>query len=247
MSPFLDPPGGDYDAMLTELDALAELHAESSDTTDVMLHYLVTRQEATGEWARGGPDLRPPLQADSFSRTASAIRALKTYGWPARQEEFNERIARAKHWLLNAKAEATYEKAQRLLGLSYAGATESDVQEAALELIAARRSNGGWAQTKYLDSDAYATGLVLYALRMSGQMKAEDQIYKAGVDYLLKTQMPDGSWYVRSRAMTLQPYFQSGFPYDHDQWISSAATAWAVSAIAPLGRAVEARMQQLEK
>jgi ankyrin repeat protein len=243
MSPFLDPPGGDYDAMLTDLDALAELHAESSDTTDAMLHYLVTRQEATGEWARGGPDLRPPLQVDSFSRTASAIRALKTYGWPARQDEFNQRIARAKHWLLDAKAETTYEKAQRLLGLYYAGAAELDLHEAARELIVTRRSDGGWAQTRYLDSDAYATGLVLYALRVTGQTKAADEIYKAGVDYLLKTQMPDGSWYVRSRAMTLQPYFQSGFPYDRDQWISTAATAWAVSAIAPLSRAVEARLR----
>jgi hypothetical protein len=43
--------------------------------------------------------------------------------------------------------------------------------------------------------------------------------------------------------MKLQPYFQSGFPYDHDQWISTAATAWAVSAMAPLGSTVQARLQ----
>ena len=73
-------------------------------------------------------------------------------------------------------------------------------------------------------------------------MKTNDPIYKAGVDYLLKTQMPDGSWFVRSRAMKLQPYFQSGFPYDHDQWISTAATAWAVTAIAPLSTTMQARV-----
>jgi hypothetical protein len=49
----------------------------------------------------------------------------------------------------------------------------------------------------------------------------------------VKTQFPDGSWYVRSRAPKLQPYFQSAFPYDHDQWISTAATAMAVMALAP--------------
>jgi hypothetical protein len=32
----------------------------------------------------------------------------------------------------------------------------------------------------------------------------------------------------------LQPYFQSGFPFDHDQWISNAATAYAVMALAPV-------------
>ncbi|HMF75217.1 MAG TPA: hypothetical protein VK604_06105, partial [Bryobacteraceae bacterium] len=36
-----------------------------------------------------------------------------------------------------------------------------------------------------------------------------------------------GSWFVKSRCPKLQPYFQSGFPYDHDQWISMAGTAWA--------------------
>jgi hypothetical protein len=31
--------------------------------------------------------------------------------------------------------------------------------------------------------------------------------------------------------MKIQPYFQSGFPYDHDQWISATATAWASMAL----------------
>jgi hypothetical protein len=37
---------------------------------------------------------------------------------------------------------------------------------------------------------------------------------------------------VRSRAVKLQPYFESGFPFGHDQWISSAGTAYAVMALA---------------
>jgi hypothetical protein len=49
----------------------------------------------------------------------------------------------------------------------------------------------------------------------------------------MDTQWEDGSWYVRSRAPKFQPYFQSGFPYDHDQWISSTATSWAVRALVP--------------
>jgi hypothetical protein len=51
---------------------------------------------------------------------------------------------------------------------------------------------------------------------------------------LIGMQWPDGSWYVRSRAPKFQPYFQSGFPFDHDQWISSSATAWAIRALAPV-------------
>ena len=43
-------------------------------------------------------------------------------------------------------------------------------------------------------------------------------------------------WYVKSRAMKIQPYFESGFPYEHDQWISHAATAWATMALTVTAR-----------
>ncbi len=70
-------------------------------------------------------------------------------------------------------------------------------------------------------------------LREAGILQPADAAYARGVQYLLATQWQDGSWYVRSRAPKFQPYFQSGFPFDHDQWISSAATSWAVRALAP--------------
>ena len=38
------------------------------------------------------------------------------------------------------------------------------------------------------------------------------------------------------RSPKLQPYFQSAFPYEHDQWMSAAATARAVMALAPAAR-----------
>ena len=53
-----------------------------------------------------------------------------------------------------------------------------------------------------------------------------------GVKFLLSTQRADGSWYVRSRAVKFQPFFEGGFPYGHDQWISSMATGWATAALA---------------
>ena len=53
-------------------------------------------------------------------------------------------------------------------------------------------------------------------------------IYMAGY---LRTQAADGSWHVASRSIWIQPYFESGFPYGHDQWISAAGTSWAVMAL----------------
>jgi hypothetical protein len=58
-----------------------------------------------------------------------------------------------------------------------------------------------------------------------------DPAIRRAVAFLLRTQRDDGSWFVRNRAMKIQPYFESGFPYSHDQWISQAATAWAAMAL----------------
>lgn len=78
--------------------------------------------------------------------------------------------------------------------------------------------------------DAYATGEALYALHVSGVSRNAG--YDRGVSYLLRTQLEDGTWYVRSRAFGFQPYFESGFPHGTDQFISASATAWAAIALA---------------
>jgi len=104
-----------------------------------------------------------------------------------------------------------------------------------------QRRDGGWAGNPYLESDAYSTGEALYALHESGATAAGDPAYQRGLRFLSHTQQPDGSWHVKSRAVKFQPYFQSGFPYDHDQWISAAATSWATVALANAVTAGETR------
>ena len=97
-------------------------------------------------------------------------------------------------------------------------------------VLALQREDGGWAQTPFLKSDAYATGTAMYALKESGAATI-DAVYRKGVAYLLSTQAEDGSWYVASRAAKFQPYFEGGFPYGHDQWISQWATGYAAIAL----------------
>jgi hypothetical protein len=81
-------------------------------------------------------------------------------------------------------------------------------------------------------TDAYATGQVLYALNVAAKMPVTDAVYRKGVDYLMRSQAADGSWHVETRSIWLQPYFESGFPYTRDQFISTAGTAWASMALA---------------
>jgi hypothetical protein len=83
-----------------------------------------------------------------------------------------------------------------------------------------------------MGTDAYATGQALVALRESGSIAADAPAYRKGLAYLLRTQIDDGSWVVESRAVPIQAYFESGFPYGVNQWISAAATGWATAALA---------------
>jgi len=57
-------------------------------------------------------------------------------------------------------------------------------------------------------------------------------VIRKAVSYLMGTQAADGSWHVETRSIWLQPYFESGFPYGRDQFISTAGTAWAAMALA---------------
>jgi hypothetical protein len=230
--PVLSGPGGDYDVLLAYLMSFADLGEPASEFTDLMVHYVAVRQDPSGAWINLGIG-RPPIEDSTITRTAMAVRALKLYGWPARQAEFDQRIQEARRWLENAKPATTYELADKIAGLQAAGVPAADLRREAAELLALQRADGGWAQTKYLDSDAYATGMTLYTLYTAGLASPDDACYRKGIQFLLRTQFPDGSWYVRSRAAKFQPYFQSGFPFNHDQWISSSATSLALMALAP--------------
>jgi hypothetical protein len=65
-----------------------------------------------------------------------------------------------------------------------------------------------------------------------GGLPVSDAAYQRGVHYLLRTQQQDGSWYVKTRALAFQPWFDAGFPYGYDQWISAAGTGWSAMALA---------------
>jgi squalene cyclase len=128
----------------------------------------------------------------------------------------------------------------RLLGLVWSGAERAAVRRAASHLQTLQRADGGWGGNPGLASDAFSTGQALYALRESRVLAASAAAHRHGVRYLQTRQAADGSWHVASRAVAFQPYFESGFPYGRDQWISAAATAWASTALAAEVGAVRA-------
>ena len=172
------------------------------------------------------------MSSGEFQAAALSIYAIRRYGRSEDHARNAGAISRAATWLEQNVAPHTQDRAFRLLGLGWAEASPAAIAAAARELATSQCADGGWSQLEGLATDAYATGEALYALRVGGKMPAADPVYRKGIAYLLRTQAEDGSWHVNSRSIWLQPYFESGFPYGRDQWISTAGTAWAVMALA---------------
>jgi hypothetical protein len=223
--------GPAVDIQLYTLASLAAAAYPPDRGTDALVFNVSAQQLHDGRWHIGGT-ARPPIEDGDVSRTALGIRGLKTYGIQARGAEMNARLAAATAWLRAARTVSAEDRAFRLLGLAWSGAGGGVLQRAARDIVALQRADGGWSQRPEMTSDAYATGLTMFALRESGTVNPHDAAIQKGTSYLLSTQRSDGSWYVRSRSPKFQPYFAGGFPYEHNQWISSMATGWATAALA---------------
>jgi squalene cyclase len=98
------------------------------------------------------------------------------------------------------------------------------------ELLALQRADGGWSQTvPELKSDAFATGQTLYVLSLAGYTAERPEI-KRGIDFLVATQKPDGSWPMISRSTP------DGSPGSSKLLtpITCAASSWATLGLARL-------------
>jgi ankyrin repeat protein len=214
--------------------ALAEEGVAPNPITDAAALCLANAQRRDGSWnlpvGHAGGGIRPPF-GSTISLTALVIRGLSVYAPPGRQAETTARLAHALEFLRLATPFETQDESFKLLGLVWSGAPASEVTAQAKRILAIQRGDGGWAQLPTMASDAYATGQALYALQAGG-ISPQSDTYRKGAAYLLRTQLEDGTWLVRSRGFGFQPYFETGFPHGRDQFISTAATSWAAIALA---------------
>jgi len=207
-------------------------HYKPDLNTDAVAMYVKAHQMPDGRWAIGNEGYRPPLCGDSdIMQTAIAMRALQLYAPTPVKAAYDQSIQLAAAWLAKAQPKTDDDRSWRLVGLAWVGNDKGAIQKAKQELLAVQRSDGGWSDMASMDSTAYATGKALVALQIAG-LPASDPAHQRGIQFLLNTQQEDGSWYVKTRALAVQPYFDNGFPYGFDQWISAAATSWATMALA---------------
>jgi ankyrin repeat protein len=220
---------GDVDSVGYVLMGLAaERHAPDA-ATDAMARFIRLQQSANGSWLLLAH--RPPIESSEIEVTVSAVRSLQVYAPAWDRAGTDAAIGRAVAWLKRAAPQSNEDYAFRLLGFAWTKADKPAIRAAGTALVARQRADGGWSQLPSLESDAYATGQALVALAESGALTASDPVYQRGVQFLLQSQLADGSWLVRSRAIAIQPPLDAEFPHGKDQFISAAATNWATQAL----------------
>ena len=199
------------------------------DKTEAMVEYVLNYQKDLGTWKTTVD--RPPAEASNFTTNYVALRGLNRYGTAKQREAIATRATAVKQWLESANAADTEDQVFRLRLAHELKLPSDKVDRFVQKLLSEQDADGGWAQKRGMKPDAYATGSVLVALHEAGGLSCQHSAWLRGLGYLLRTQKPDGSWHVVSRAKPLMEYFESGFPHGKDQFISAFATGWATEAL----------------
>ena len=202
---------------------------QADETTAAVAGFLLDYQKEANHWSR--PGKRPPSSGSDFTTTYVALRGLAAFGTDEQRSRIELRTQEVGQWLLSEDPCDTEDRVFRLRAFEYVGEDPEVVSKAVEELLNTQRSDGGWAQTSEIESDAYATGTVLVALLRAGGLSAEHPAIRRGIAYLVDTQLDDGSWHVVTRAEPFQTYFESGFPHGKDQFISLTASSWSTLAL----------------
>lgn len=214
--------------VIYQMVAMAEEQYPGDLVTDAAALAVARLQLSDGAWYL--EDARPPISGSIVEETALAARTIQVYMPAGMQSQKREILQRARGFFERKAVRDTQDAAFLIMGLRWTDGSEAVVRKHRDQLVSLQREDGGWGQKPTMKCDAYATGEALYALEMAG-MKPSDPVYQRGVKYLLKTQLADGTWFVQSRGLGFQPYQETGFPHGHSQFISSAATSWAVIAL----------------
>lgn len=202
------------------------------ELTQALVTFLLKNQRDDGSWRP--PSHRPPLEESEVACTVLAAYRLVKYASDDQKSEARQAVERATAWLGRAELGSQEDRNFRLWGLSLLDGDATQIAAARRDVLNAQRDGGGWSQLPDMDSDAYATGQALYALGETGgsEPDAPDGAVLRGVRFLLETQDEDGSWMVKTRSKPVQVFFDNGDPHGESQFISIAATGWAVAALA---------------
>jgi squalene-hopene cyclase-like protein len=209
--------------------SLPSLSEPQQQSLNLIGEEIVSKQQPDGSWEFFATLRRPPINESQITDAAWIIMALAANTEPEAPESQRAALSKAMAWLDTAQlSDIHQEKVMKLLlGIQF-GKPRETMQTSIDELRALQRADGGWSQTvPELKSDAFATGQTLYVLSLAGYTAEQPEI-KRGIDFLVATQTPDGSWPMSSRSTP------DGSPGSSKLLtpITCAASSWATLGLA---------------
>jgi hypothetical protein len=211
--------------------SLPSLSERQKRTLKLIAAEIVKKQQPDGSWEFFATLRRPPINESQGTDAAWIILALQGETGPDAPPSQRAALAKAIAWLDAAgPSDLHQDKVLKLLLGVRSGKTREALQATIGELLALQRADGGWSQTvPGWESDAFATGQTLYALSLAGFTAKRPEL-RRGIDFLVATQKPDGSWPMRSRSTP------DGSPGGAKLLtpITCAASSWAALGLARL-------------
>jgi hypothetical protein len=179
--------------------SLPSLEEGQKQSLKLIAEEILKKQQPDGSWEFFATLRRPPINESQTTDAAWIIMALE--GGPDAPESQRAGLSRAIAWLDAAKlSDIHQDKVLKVLMGARFGKPRETMQTTIDELLALQRADGGWSQTvPELKSDAFATGQTLYVLSLAGHAADRPEI-RRGIDFLVATQTPDGSWPMISRS-----------------------------------------------
>ena len=236
------PPDETTAAMVANLLQIQGVIRKSDRKPDTTLKAAEASGVAAGRWEASCR--RAPIQASLAGDTVLVLLGLDRYGTTEQRAEIAKADAAAEAFLAQLVPQDQQDRLWKLRDLlrparsgrasAPAGSPHEALAPATADLLARQHEDGGWSESDSRDSDAYTTGQTLYFLRKAG-VAADHPALARGKDWLVRSQLPDGSWRTESHVkVKVQPWYDNGDPHGEHQYLSTAATAWATAGLAAL-------------
>jgi outer membrane protein OmpA-like peptidoglycan-associated protein len=160
--------------------------------------WMVGRMDPTGAFPQDFEEA--PIAQGTINSTANAVVGFMEVYSQTGTAKYKSAADQGLAFIAAAKPQTTQDKVFQIIALSrFGNPAQREVAAGVVQkLKAEQKADGGWSESPDMkESDAFATGQVLYAFKEAG-VSPDSEEFSNGVRYLLRTQDPSGSWKANS-------------------------------------------------